>query len=651
MSSIRSLVRFGAGAAALALAATALTGVTAHAHPGHDGGGAVDDARDAKQHDGIAGHLHGPSQNVRLVGETPLKNVEPEKIADVGVHKGYAYLAAWGVVTCKYNGVHVVDISNPAAPTEVAFVPSKEGSYPGEGVQATTITTPSFSGDVLVTNNERCNPTAGFGGLNIYDVSNPKRPTPLAVGIGDSSSTGVATANGEGKKGAHDIHSVFAWDAGDRAYVAIVDNDEAVDVDIMDITDPKAPFLTAEYDLADRFPSILQASPANLTEVFLHDMVVKQVGGRFHMAANYWDAGYVVLDVTDVHAPSLVAQSDYAAVDPELAGTPYEAEAPEGNAHQSEWTKDHTHLIGTDEDFSPYRSGEFLVGGENGTAYDAVAVGGGASVAELPDKTLNGKVVYGGYGCPGSAPLPEPPTNLAPGEEAIVVLQRGPVNDPTAPEEACFPGDKAKSAADAGYDALVIVNHHSGHQSSGGEAYCGSGGYPAGLRMPTVCTTHEAFHLMFNSTPDYSLPYVQSKEPAHAAVGQEVFAKAYFNGWGYVHLFDAKPSKKGKRLAHLDTYAVPEAHDPDYAKGYGDLSVHEVATSLTRNDLAYYSYYAAGMRVTKIVDGQLVEVGRYLDPRGSDFWGVEAFIGTDGKEYFAGSDRNYGLQIFEYTGG
>ena len=43
-------------------------------------------------------------------------------------------------------------------------------------------------------------------------------------------------------------------------------------------------------------------------------------------------------------------------------------------------------------------------------------------------------------------------------------------------------------------------------------------------------------------------------------------------------------------------------------------------------------------------------MGRYIDPRGSDVWGVDAFQGADGKEYFAGSDRHYGLQIFRYTG-
>jgi hypothetical protein len=36
---------------------------------------------------------------------------------------------------------------------------------------------------------------------------------------------------------------------------------------------------------------------------------------------------------------------------------------------------------------------------------------------------------------------------LQPGEEKIVVLQRGPSQDSSAPEEACFPGDKAASRA------------------------------------------------------------------------------------------------------------------------------------------------------------------------------------------------------------
>ena len=138
------------------------------------------------QHGEVEGHLDPVhTGNIDLVSSLALKNVEPGKIADVGVHKGYAYLAAWGGETCRYNGVHVVDIRNVAAPKEVSFIQAKEGSAPGEGVQALSIDTKSFKGDILVTNNETCNEKTGFGGLNIYNISNPRNPSMLTEGFGD----------------------------------------------------------------------------------------------------------------------------------------------------------------------------------------------------------------------------------------------------------------------------------------------------------------------------------------------------------------------------------------------------------------------------------------------------------------------------------
>src|SRR6266540_1398018 len=276
--------RVGVGlVAAVTLAATTFTG-TASAHDGASSNdGAIDNAKITHEHDqhgGTGGHLPAGHANVDLVSKLRLKNVEPDKIADVGVFNGYAYLAAWGGTTCKYNGIHVVDIHNLAAPTEVAFIQAKEGSFPGEGVQALHVTTPFFNGDLLVTNNEICKDKAGFGGMNIYDVTNPAHPTPLAEGVGDE------TVTGQGKKAANEIHSVFAWDAGDKAYAVIVDDEEGLDVDIMDITDPKKATLIAEYDIDEMFPQVVQ--PAPLTEIFFHDVVVKQMGDRQVMLLSYW---------------------------------------------------------------------------------------------------------------------------------------------------------------------------------------------------------------------------------------------------------------------------------------------------------------------------------------------------------------------------
>ena len=98
-----------------------------------------------------------------------------------------------------------------------------------------------------------------------------------------------------------------------------------------------------------------------------------------------------------------------------------------------------------------------------------------------------------------------------------------------------------------------------------------------------------------------------------------------FDGWGYVHLFDAKT------MAGLDQYFIPESQDEDYADGFGDLSVHEVATD-PDEDLAYISYYAGGLRVLKYDDDDLTEVGAYIDPDGNNFWGVEVHKHPNGQK-------------------
>ncbi len=128
------------------------------------------------------------------------------------------------------------------------------------------------------------------------------------------------------------------------------------------------------------------------------------------------------------------------------------------------------------------------------------------------------------------------------------------------------------------------------------------------------------------------------------AKGDTLSFSSTFDGWGYVHLFDNEAGK----MTEVDTYAVPEAHDPKHATGSGDLSVHEVAVSPTNPDLAYLSYYAAGLRVIDISTGEIVEKGAFIDEGGNNFWGVEVFEQV-GQEYVALSDRDFGLYILKAT--
>jgi hypothetical protein len=608
----------GVVAAALALAIAMLTPPAS----AHDGAttfdGAIDNAKvthDHHQHGGDSGHLPASSSNVQLVSRLAMKNVEPEKIADVGVFNGYAYLAAWGGATCKYNGVHVVDIRNPAAPKEVAFIQAKEGSYPGEGVQALHIDTPTFNGDILVTNNEICKDMAGFGGMNIYDVTNPEHPVPLAEGVGDEDVTG------QGKKAANEIHSVFAWDAGDKAYAVIVDNEEGADVDIIDITDPKKAVRIAEYDLDQRFPQITQLG---LGEIFLHDMVVKEIAGRQVMLASYWDAGYVQIDVTDPLNIAYLADSDFATPDPEAAESGLNV-IPEGNGHEAEFTADSAYVIGADEDFGPF--------GLNGKNLDDVtdihAKQGSDTTLLQPGVVLTGVSKFAGRACTTDPAVPAGDPTVV----DIAVVERG----------VCTFTEKVASViAAGGYDAVLIFNR------TGTDACDGSLGMSVAGDIFTFGVTPRSEGFAIFDTPYDNAACLAGTGPeqlpvALGTVGDTLTFTSSFDGWGYVHLYDRTT------MAELDTYAIPQAHDPAFATGFGDLSVHEVATSAAEPDLAYYSYYAGGFRVTRIVSGQLQEVGHFIDQGGNNFWGVQVFE-HDGQEYVAASDRDFGLYIFRYTG-
>src|SRR6266508_2422721 len=282
--------RWATLAAAMALSLT-VTGVAA-ADPAPvtavDDDGVLDSAVDTHhhhQHGGTAGHLPATNQNVRLVAKAAVSQALPGRVADVGVFGNYAYLAAFWEPSCQKGGVYVFDIADVTKPKQINFIRTSNDSYVGEGVQVIHVDTPKFNGDLLAFNNEICgapNQHAN-GGMTLVDVTNPKVHKYLAEHAGDVAADGSV----------NEIHSVFMWDAGNKAYAVLVDDEEATDVDIMDITDPRNPVMVAEYDLAVKFPQILQIG-VGLDGVFLHDMVVKEVSpGVFHMLLSYWDAGYV----------------------------------------------------------------------------------------------------------------------------------------------------------------------------------------------------------------------------------------------------------------------------------------------------------------------------------------------------------------------
>ena len=616
--------KYWAKAALAATSATLLAASGALAHDGsrlHDDG-AIDSGKethyhDSAQHGADEGHLPATSKNVRKVGNIDLfaGAEEPGRIADVSAKGNYAYLTAFYEPDCDRGGVYVVDISNPAKPTKVSLIPSHRGTFSGEGSQVISLNTPSFKGDLLVYQNEICpGETKGVGGVTLVDVTNPKAPKKLVEGFGDF------TVNGRSQTHSNETHSAFAWQDGDKAYAVLVDDEEEADVDILDITNPSRPKLISETDLTAETEQPLGAVHGDA--VFLHDMVVKEINGVQTMLLSYWDGGYAKLNVEDPANPVFIADTDFASLDPvrlEVTGGAHRI-SPEGNGHQAEFTRDNKHFIATDEDFDPYRVTATM---QDGTTFTAIQ---GSDVPHIDAGTsLSGDTRGVGLAC-DAATIP-----AADAAHPVAVIERG----------VCDFTVKVQNVEAKGYKGAIVFNRTGVDGCETLVSMLVEAGIPAVFVSRT-----DGFRILTGSVPaGYTCDEsgAGTTAPPAGADGQTVDIRAVFDGWGYVHLYDATT------MQDVDQYYIPESQDPAHAEGSGDLSVHEVATDPDRN-LAYISYYAGGFRVVSYGSGGLKEVGRFIDEGGNNFWGVEVHKHPNGQKYVLASDRDSGVYLFQYTG-
>ncbi len=558
---------------------------------GGNGTAASDEMVPGHQHGPSSGHLPPTQSNVALIGKQKL-TTKADRVSDVAVLGDYAYVGQWagGLPSpqCR-GGAYVVDISDPADPEKVGYLRSHQDTYVTEGLQALHLDTPEFTGDLLVISNESCG-TRGIGGLTLWDVTDPLNPVKLSEDGGDYTD-GPFTDPTNIDPVAHDSHSAMAWQAGGNAYVIAIDNDEDPnDLDFFDITDPRNPVLIAETGIGD-WPAAQVNAFGNFPTS--HDFDVRFIDGQWLAMVSYWDAGWVLLNVDDPANPIFVDDYDYPACEVHVP----DVCPPEGEAHQGEWSEDGSLFIGTDEDLAPFRLIFDVVGGPAAGEYPAEEFSWTIPISTLDDQLVNGPVVFGGYGCPAGDASQIPPASVldpvtAPGEDQILMLQRGPVEDPNNPFEACFFSEKVEQAQIAGYDAVLIANHHTG-SGAGAQpdaTLCGSQGHIFTPTIPGLCVGHRLMHTLFDRTPDYTVPYPVGDpgdlEPDIGDIGNgKIDATSFFSGWGGSRLLDAET------LGEIDQYYIEEAGDPAFAVGFGDIDVHEVATGRGPDaDLAYFAH-------------------------------------------------------------
>ena len=156
-----------------------------------------------------------------------------------------------------YNGVSVVDVTDPAKPDEVYFEP---------GPATTWRDMKTWKGHAYITNQKS-------GGLKIIDLSS----LPDTSGITVTSYTGGGLAK---------AHNLFIDTTNGTAYVfgANIGNGGAV---ILDLTDPKAPVELGQF-----------------TDFYLHDGMVR---GDTLWGGAVYKGQLAVIDVTDKAKPTLLA--------------------------------------------------------------------------------------------------------------------------------------------------------------------------------------------------------------------------------------------------------------------------------------------------------------------------------------------------------
>lgn len=545
-------------------------------------------------------------------------------ITDVWEHKGFAYVGTFYEPDCSRFGTRIVDVRDPARPAYVGNVPSMPNTRVND-VKVASVSTADFTGDLLIQTQEPCFKTnvrgstlPNKGGIHLYDVTNPARPTLLKK---------FYISNADGSASNFGVHNTYIWQQGAKAYVGLVDDDNARDFHIVDISKPAHPVEVARVGWQDWLTLATDPQGANalgdFAATFIHDVWVERHGGRTIAYLSYWDAGLITLDVSDPANPVFLGDSDYDTTGPEG-----DAEGEEGNSHVAvpAPAQDGRYVLMGDEDFSPRRSIASITSG--GIARQLTAVEGAFTkpLASYPTPPLPADMVD------AEGELCGPNTVDLTGKVALI--KRG----------TCTFQLKAENARSQGAIGMVVYND----EARGDELVLMGG---SGI---------DIFGYFVGNSDGVAIKNAITAGPTSFDV------RSRFDGWGYLRVLDT--SATGKH-PEVESFATPNTfRDPELA---GDYTMHNVVMGPAGTpwaNTAFVSWYSDGMVSLDASDptdlrwtgqwigcyGQDESCAPTRDSAGRDqtaatnFWGVYPTV-IGGQVYVLGSDRNNGLVILRPT--
>ena len=568
----------------------------------------------------------GPFAKVtkNLAATSQGERLDTTATTDVWAHGNYAYTGTFQN-PCggeEGAGVWIWDVHNRNRVKFVDVIASPAGSRSND-VKVASMN----SGDILVHSNEAC-AAGGPGGFEIYNVDDPANPVHLAHVQTDDVNALLRNALGFVDFG---VHNLFPFTQGANDYVAATVESEFGNFQIFDITDPTNPSLVGFWGAESLlFPNVDFATTTDFADVilpadaylfdgfgasqnrFLHDITITADGTHAYLAN--WDAGLVLLDISDVTNPDLVS----VAIDPT-------SEDGEVNSHSVWPSEDGTIVIEGEEDFSPFEVIFEITSGPNAGQYPSAEGAFTTPIVSLPGGEMSGPTTYVGLACNGGDPVP-----MASGDGPIALIQRG----------ACRFDEKATNAIDAGYAGMVVFN-----DAANGDAVITMGGEPRDI--PGVFVGHSTGLAVMN--------VASADDLVIGDAGASISAAAVPDGWSGMRIWDYSDPANPILASTFNTVCSAHPTDPSCDPA-GTYSSHNVIVESTDDGRvkAYISWYSDGVLILDITDPyNPVEVARYLDNSANasgdpqDFWGIYKI---PDEPWIYGSDRNGGLYVLKEFG-
>jgi hypothetical protein len=464
------------------------------------------------------------SPTLEVVGHLPLRGPR----GDVWAHKNFAYVGNWGDTT----GVAIIDIADPKNPVLVGNLPAKSNtSY--EDLHVITADTPTFKGDLLIVGVQRQNAGAEF-----WDVTDPRQPKLLSFF----------------RTGGNHVHELYLVQRGERVLALLATLDSGMR--IVDATDPTQPKQLSLWNL-QREMKINPVLGVNRA-VFDHSVSANADGTRAYLA--YWDAGAVILDISDPAAPKYLGRTAYALTE-------------EGQTHSAIEADGGRLLITTDEDSDPSPAANTItvIGPESlAGLHQAIELSVTRQLATTGP--VRGELVYIGTATAGVDFLSDPKGKIA-------------LIDVTS--ETTQPRSPVLRAQEAG--AIGVVVSRTPFRSSAPSS---------AITIPGVGVARETAEAL--------------KTALAAGQKVELELKTAPGSFGFVRIWDIRDPAKPVQIS---TFATPRTREFPVKDGNTFPWAYTAHNPVVRGTRLYASWYGDGVRLIDIANpAEPKEIAHFIPP-------------------------------------